>query len=60
LGFVWALVQINTRKFDFSYTGYAKHYTAYEKKSKELQKEILGDRLYRLMLAFDNKLKLNF
>jgi len=60
LGFVWVLVQINTRKFDFSYTGYAKHYGAYEKKSKELQKEILGDRLYRWMLAFDNKLKLNF
>jgi len=60
LGFSLIFFQIKTRNFDFAYTGYTKNFQKFEAKSKEIQKEILGDRLYRIMENFDNKLKLNF
>ncbi len=60
LGFLFATIQIKTRGFDFAYTGHATKYQEFEVKSKEIQKEILGDRLYRIMENLDNKLKINF
>jgi len=60
LGFSLSLFQMNTREFDFNYTGGAKHYQAYEQKSKEIQKEILGEKLYLMMKKFDDSMKLNF
>lgn len=60
IGLAMALFQINTRSFDFSYSQHNVNFADYEEKSKEVQKEILGDRLYTLMLDFDNKLHIYF
>lgn len=60
LGFVLVLFQVKTREFDFSYSEQKNRYQEFELKSKELQKEILGDKLYSLMEKFDNKLKFYF
>lgn len=54
-------VQVKTRRFDFNYTGYsAKTYQINEAKSKEIQKKLLGKKLYTQMEKFDNKIPLNF
>lgn len=60
IGFIFSVFQIKTRTFDFAYRGYAKHYEAYEAKSKEIQRHILGDNLYDFMVRFDNKLTFYF
>ncbi|MEN7551285.1 metal-dependent hydrolase [Rapidithrix thailandica] len=60
LGFTLALVQINTRGFDFHYTGHTPKYQEYEAKSKEIQKQLLGEKLYGWMQLFDNQLKIYF
>jgi hypothetical protein len=60
LGFSLALIQIKTRDFDFAYTGHTNDYQKFENKSKEIQKDILGDRLYLMMENFDKKLKIYF
>ncbi len=60
IGFTIALIQIKTRDFDFAYVGHAKNYQQFENKSKQIQKDILGDRLYKIMESFDNKLKIYF
>lgn len=60
LGFSLTLYQMNSRYFDFNYTGGAKHYQQYEQKSKEIQKEILGPKVYSIMENFDNSMNLNF
>lgn len=60
LGAVSATVQIKTRDFDFSYTGHTSRYQEFEDKSKQIQQEILGDRLYQMMEAFDDKLEIYF
>ena len=54
------IYQINTRKFDFNYTGHTRNYSTYEKKSKELQRDILGEKLYTILNKFDNSINLNF
>lgn len=54
------IYQINTRGYDFSYTGFAKNYSDMEKVSKEIQKRELGDPLYNMMLSLDNVIPLNF
>lgn len=59
-GFIFALVQINSRSVDFAYTGHTPNYYDYEIKSKQIQKEILGENLYNLMVKIDNKIPLNF
>lgn len=59
-GFVLALVQIKSRDFDFAYSGHAPRYQEYEAISKQLQRDILGDRMYLLMENFDNKLSIYF
>lgn len=57
LGFVLAVFQIKSREFDFSYSEQKNRCQEFELKSKELQKEILGNKGYNLMEKFDNKLK---
>ena len=60
LGFIFILFQIKTRDFDFSYSKHNNNHQKLELKSKELQKEILGERLFNLMEKFDKKLKFYF
>lgn len=60
LGISISLFQIKTRDFDFNYTGHTPRYNELENKSKEIQKRILGDKLFQLMVKLDNKLPLNF
>lgn len=60
LGFLLAFIQIKTRNYDFAYSGYTNNYYEMEAKSKELQKDILGDKIYRIMERFDNQLKFYF
>lgn len=60
LGTSLVITQIKTRSFDFAYNGYSTNYQNSEIKSKQIQKEILGVRLYQLMEGFDNKLKIYF
>ncbi len=60
LGLTFSVFQIKTREFDFNYKGHTPRYEEFEKKSKELQKQILGDKIYSLMNKFDNKIPLNF
>ncbi|NME71745.1 metal-dependent hydrolase [Flammeovirga aprica] len=60
IGFASSIYQMNTRGFDFAYTGSTNKYHQYEAKSKEIQKEILGDKVYKMMESFDNKLRFYF
>ncbi len=60
IGFTFALIQIKTRDYDFAYSGYSKNYQEFEMQSKQIQKEVLGDKLYKVMEGFDNKLKIYF
>jgi len=59
-GFILCIVQMNTRGFDFSYSGNTSRYHEFEQRSKNIQKEILGNSLYEIMLKFDNSLNLHF
>lgn len=60
IAFVFALVQIKTRDFDFAYSGYSNKYNEFEAQSKQQQKDILGEKLFQVMERFDNKLKIYF
>lgn len=60
IGGILVCIQINSRDFDFSYSGHTKKYNEYEAKSKEIQKDILGDRFYSVMQKLDSKLKFYF
>ncbi len=60
IGVIIIVFQIGTRDYDFGYTGHTAKYQEFETKSKQQQKEILGDRLYRIMENFDNKLNIYF
>lgn len=59
-GFLLCVYQIQNRSFNFNYSGQTIQYAVYEQKSKDIQKEILGDKLFLFMSWFDNKLKINF
>ena len=54
------LIQVNTRYYDYSYEGNSYDYSLMEKRSKEEQKRILGNRLYLYMDKLDRSLKINF
>jgi membrane-bound metal-dependent hydrolase YbcI (DUF457 family) len=56
VGVISCFIQIKSRKFDFNNYTYQKC----EQKSKEIQQHILGTKLYKLMIDFDNRIKLNF
>ena len=60
LGIILGLYQVLTRPIDFSYTGHTKNYNTYERQSKEIQKDILGEKLYNTMEAIDNMIPLYF
>ena len=60
VGIVLALYQINTRPIDFSYSGHTPKYNQYEYQSKQIQRDILGERLYHIMVEIDNKIPLYF
>lgn len=60
IGLILFLVQINTRTVDFSYSGPTVNYSELEAQSKQVQKEILGEKLFKFMTAVDNKIPLNF
>ncbi len=60
LGVSLSVFQVKTRSFDFNYIGHTPRYEEYEKKSKEVQKQILGNKLYNFMLKFDNRIPINF
>lgn len=60
LGFMLSFLQIKTRNYDFAYSGNTNKYNEFEQKSKELQKEILGAKIYMAMETFDNKLSIYF
>ena len=53
-------IQINTRKYDYSYSGHTSHYTEMERRSKEEQKRILGKPLYSAMEWIDRHFPLPF
>lgn len=57
---IYISIQINTRQYDYAYTGNTTQYARMEKESKEEQKRILGDKLYRYIAWFDTKLPFNF
>ncbi len=54
------MFQINTRPIDFSYTGHTVNYDTLELQSKQIQKEILGEKLFNIMASIDTKIPLNF
>lgn len=60
LGASLFVFQVKTRQFDFNYTGFSSKYNEYELKSKEIQKEILGEKIYQLMVKLDNSIPLYF
>ncbi|GJM63600.1 metal-dependent hydrolase [Persicobacter diffluens] len=60
LGFGLALYQINTRPISFAYSGNTTRYQEFEQKSKNIQLEILGPRLYHWMEKFDQQLPFYF
>jgi membrane-bound metal-dependent hydrolase YbcI (DUF457 family) len=60
LGCLVSVVQIHSRDVDYAYTGHTDKYGQFETASKEQQREILGNRLYRAMEWFDNKLPVHF
>ncbi len=59
-GISLGLYQIKTRGYDFDYEGFAPAYEASEAKSKEIQREILGETVYGWMESLDEKIPLNF
>lgn len=57
------IYQINDRKYDFNYTGFSGYNSKWlenEEKSKKIQKEILGEDVYDLMVKFDNSIPIWF
>ena len=51
--FFLILHQIDQRNFSFAYTGYTRKYEEYDKKSLEIQRKILGKKMYDIMRTMD-------
>lgn len=60
LGLGLGMNQMLNRPIDFRYTGHTTKYTQYEQQSKDIQKDILGKRLYGLMEKLDDRLPVYF
>ncbi len=60
LGCVVSVIQTRSRDIDYAYTGYTDKYGQFEAASKEQQREVLGERLYRAMEWFDSCLPVHF
>jgi inner membrane protein len=56
MAFFMIIFQINNRHFDFNASGYG----AKESISLDIQREILGEKLFDFMVKLDNKIKINF
>lgn len=59
IGVSMYLRQMITRPYDFNYSGMKGHHAVWQKnegKSKEIQKEILGEKVYGIMEAIDNEI----
>lgn len=54
--FILIFHQVNTRQYNYAYTGSTSRYTEMEQNSKKEQERILGKKLYRLMERFDRSL----
>jgi len=54
------LYQINTRGIEFSYAKKKYNHNGFELKSLEIQKDILGEKLFNIMLKIDKTVKVNF
>ena len=51
---------IEQRNVNFAHKGYTRRYDDYETKSVDIQKKILGKKVYEIMRTVDRKLPLNF
>lgn len=60
VGLSLILLQVNTRQYNYAYTGNTSKYAEFEQNSKREQQRILGKRLYRYMERFDGILKFYF
>lgn len=60
LGLALIVYQMNSRPVDFSYTGHTDRYAEMEKQSKQIQEDILGEKLYSIMERFDRFLPMYF
>ncbi len=58
--FLMILHQIEQRPVRFAYTGYTKKLSMYEQKSRDIQKNILGKKLYAMMKRIDDGIPVNF
>lgn len=52
--------QIKSKPSDFSYSGHSHKYQEFEQQSKQIQKDILGERLFNIITDIDNRIPLNF
>ena len=59
-GLILCIIQIKSRGIDFNYTGFTSRFNELELKSKEVQKQILSDKFYNIMLRIDSHLPINF
>ena len=59
-GVLLSVYQMNHRPVDFAYSGSTSRYSEMERQSKELQKELLGTRLYNVMARLDRRLPFYF
>ena len=59
-GFCFTAYRTQTRGFDFNYFGNTSRYQEYELKSKDIQKELLGRKLYKIMETIDGNLPIYF
>ncbi|MDR3238181.1 MAG: metal-dependent hydrolase [Spirochaetia bacterium] len=53
-------VQIHGRQFEYSYSGNSKRYFELEKRSKEEQRRVLGEKIYGLMEKLDKSINFYF
>lgn len=60
LAILASFYQITQRPINFKYGGQTVSYAEKEKQSLAIQKSILGNRLYRVMRAFDRRVKIPF
>lgn len=52
--------QVSTRPVSFAYSGHAKNYYLFENQSLEIQKKILGEKIFARMVKFDKKMPFYF
>ena len=57
---VMITVQINTRQYDYAYSGNTARYAEMEQQSKKEQERILGKRIYKCMEWLDNRFSIHF